>query len=283
MGLWVCGLCWNWARWGLAFLAALHVNEATDSPRLVQLTGTTLWAPLLVGGVIGGVVADRFDRLRTIRVQMVVMVAMLLVAGTLLRTDRLEVWMMYPFLLLAGIGWVGDMTSRRSLVYETVGERRVDHAMAVEMASTASGVAIGNLLGGAAADALGVGNALLCLGGFLSVGLVALATVRRSHFVASSPAGRPPIGRELREGLALARDSRPLQSILGVTVLANGTESTEHAGIRLLNTWYNLIGTNGDAVHIHFDGGLGCAAIAEVLDGLTRDWIRIDVILSVEL
>ncbi len=37
---------------------------------MVQLTGTTMWAPLLFGGALGGVFADRFDRLRTIQWQL---------------------------------------------------------------------------------------------------------------------------------------------------------------------------------------------------------------------
>ena len=146
--LWFCGLCWNWARWGIAFLAAYQVNEMTDSPRLVQLTGSALWAPLLFGGVLGGVIADRFDRLRTGRAQLVVLVPCLVAIGLAERAGELRTWMIYPFLILAGVGWVGDMTSRRSLIYELVGPRRVDHATGVEMAATAAGVASGSRAGG---------------------------------------------------------------------------------------------------------------------------------------
>ncbi len=220
-GLWFCGLCWNWARWGIAFLAAYHVNEVTDSPRLVQLTGSALWAPLLLGGVLGGVVADRFDRLRTIRVQLLVLVPLLLAVGAAERADRRAFWMLYPSLRRAGVGGVGDMTSRRSLIYELVGPRRVDHAMGVEMASTASGVAIGNLLGGTMAGSLGVGPAFLALGALMSLGLLALSTVSRDLFGEAAPVERPSVVAEIREGLRLARTHRELRSILGITVLAN--------------------------------------------------------------
>jgi len=219
--LWFCGLCWNWARWGIAFLAAYHVNEITDSPRLVQLTGSALWAPLLFGGVLGGVIADRFDRLQTVRVQLVVLVPSLVAIGFAERAGELRTWMIYPFLILAGVGWVGDMTSRRSLIYELVGDQRVDHAMGVEMASTASGVAIGNLLGGTLAESLGVGAAFLLIAAMLGAGLMALALVPRSAFAPQSTQGRESVLTELREAFALARDVRVLKSILGITVIAN--------------------------------------------------------------
>ena len=60
--LWFSGLCWHWGRWAIAFLASYHINQMTGSPRMVQLTGTVMWAPLLLGGAVGGVISDRFDR-----------------------------------------------------------------------------------------------------------------------------------------------------------------------------------------------------------------------------
>jgi predicted MFS family arabinose efflux permease len=227
--LWLSGVCWHWARWGIAFLAAYQVNQVTDSPRLVQLTGTTMWAPLLFGGAIGGVIADRFDRARTVKVQLAVLVPMVALMGWLELSGRLEVWMMYPFLFFAGVGWVGDMTSRRSLVFDIVGQERIDNAMALETVALASGVAAGNLLGGAIADALGVGEALLVVAGLLSVGLVLMSTVPSAVLAVASdargalPSGsdRPGAIAELREGLRLVRTNRGLRSILGITILAN--------------------------------------------------------------
>jgi predicted MFS family arabinose efflux permease len=223
--LWLSGVCWHWGRWGIAFLAAYQVNQVTDSPRLVQLTGTTMWAPLLFGGAIGGVIADRFDRARTVRLQLAVLVPMVALMGWLELSGRLEVWMMYPFLFFAGVGWVGDMTSRRSLVFDIVGQERVDNAMALESAALASGVAAGNLLGGGIADALGVGEAFLVVAGLLSVGLVLMSTIPSDVMPTTSStsqeSGRPGALAELREGLLLVRTNRGLRSILGITVLAN--------------------------------------------------------------
>ncbi|MEL6984934.1 MAG: hypothetical protein AAFO29_21065, partial [Actinomycetota bacterium] len=49
--VWLSGLIWHLTRWGVAFVGTYLVNEMTGSPRLVQLAGTALYAPLLVGGV----------------------------------------------------------------------------------------------------------------------------------------------------------------------------------------------------------------------------------------
>ncbi|WP_419932965.1 MFS transporter [Candidatus Poriferisodalis sp.] len=258
--LWFSGLCWHWGRWAIAFLASYHVNQMTGSPRMVQLTGAVMWAPLLLGGAIGGVISDRFDRRRTVRLQTALLVPFVAVVGFAERSDQLGIWLLFPFLLFAGVGWVVDMTSRRALVLDIVGPDRLHKAMAWETMALASGVAAGQLLGGAVADRAGVGMAFLGVASMLGVGLFLLMWVPRV------PPARPaaaatdrwsdalrdrifevvPLGRaseahqhgraseahqhgraststlaELRAGLRLARTNRSLLSILGVTVMAN--------------------------------------------------------------
>ena len=68
--MWCSGALWHTSRWGMAFLAAYLARSMSESPRLVQFTGVAMWMPLLLGGVIGGVVSDRLDRRRTLLVQL---------------------------------------------------------------------------------------------------------------------------------------------------------------------------------------------------------------------
>ena len=217
--VWLCGMCWHWARWGIAFLAAFQINEMTDSPRLVQLTGTAMWGPLLFGGILGGLVADRFDRARTIRTQLMVLIPLVCAVGVLVNAGRLRTWMVYPFLVVAGIGWVGDMTSRRALVYDLVGPDRIDNANAFEAIALASGVAVGNLLGGTAADAVGVGPAFFVVAALLVIALALMTSVPSPPDAQSLNVGS--VRHQLREGLQLMKTSRGLRCILGVTVIAN--------------------------------------------------------------
>ncbi len=217
--VWFSGLLWHLCRWGVAFLGTYLMNELTGSPRLVQLAGTMLYAPLLLGGVVGGVVSDRFDRLMTVRVQLAVVVPLTIVIGFLVRAERIEVWMAYAYLFVVGIGWITDMTSRRALVFDLVGEGRLDNAMALESLSLSSGMVIGALVGGSAVEAVGIGSAYFLIAGFVALAFVVLIPV-------SSPArtreasDRSSI-RDLIEGVRLLRMNRGVVSILGVTAIAN--------------------------------------------------------------
>lgn len=216
---WFCGLLWHLCRWGVAFLGTYLVNEMTGSPRMVQLAGTVLYAPLLVGGVLGGVISDRFDRLATVRVQLLLLLPLTILVGVLVRADRLEVWMLYLYLFIVGIGWVTDMTSRRALVFDLVGPSRLDGAMAMESLSLSMGMVLGALVGGYAVEAVGIGASYFCIAGFLLLALLALWPVQSPPTTRRISNDHPV--RDLFEGLQLLRTNRGLVGILGVTVIGN--------------------------------------------------------------
>lgn len=207
-------------RWGVAFVGTYLINEMTGSPRLVQLAGTMLYAPLLLGGAIGGVISDRFDRLNTVRGQMALLVPLAIVVGLLVRADRIEVWMLYVFMFIVGLGWVSDMTSRRALVFDLVGEDRLDNAMAMEALSLSLGMVFGALVGGYAIDAIGIGAAYFCVAGLAAVGFAALLRVSVPTATPRNT-GSTSARADLIEGLKLLRRSPGVVSILGVTVIAN--------------------------------------------------------------
>lgn len=213
------GWLWNMCRWASGFLGAYVANRLTGSARLVQLTGVAMWAPLLVGGVVGGVVSDRFDRRRTVIGQYCALIPLATLMGVAALADALALWMVYPFLVAVGVGWVIDMTSRRAIIFDLVGAERLDNAMALESLSSASGLAIGSLVGGTAIQAVGIGAAYLCMAGlavlslllFLRVPPVRRGTARRAD---------PPIAA-LRAGFRLLRTETALVSVLGVTAAVN--------------------------------------------------------------
>jgi predicted MFS family arabinose efflux permease len=166
--------------------------------------------------------ADRFDRLRTVRLQLALLVPVVVVVGVLELKDSLQLWVIYPFLLLAGVGWVGDMTSRRALVFELVGNQRLDNAMAYESFALATGVAVGNLIGGSVAQSFGVGEGFLVVAGLLLIGLMALNWVPHNKAPQTAPHQNAlSVVDELRACLSLFRTNEGLRSILGITFIAN--------------------------------------------------------------
>ena len=221
---------WTWAlsRWGVGFLGGYLARELSGSARMIQLTGVALWAPLLLGGVAGGVIADRLDRRRAIVAQFLVVSVLATVLGLVELAGRLELWMVYPFLTVVGTGWVIDMTCRRTIVYELVGPGTIDNAMALESVSTASSLAAGALVGGTAIEAVGIGPAFLVIAGLMVLALVLFLPVPVAG-PGQRPSGGPIVAGvrpdpplvALRQGIGLLRTEPGLVSILGVTAAVN--------------------------------------------------------------
>jgi predicted MFS family arabinose efflux permease len=218
--LWASGWLWNLSRWMAVFLGSYLVNERTESPLLVQLTGAAFYTPILLGGALGGVISDRFDRRRSLMAQLALLIPVAALMGALTLSGHLRVWMVYPFMVVVGIGWVVDMTSRRALVFDMVGPDRVTNAMALEAMSMTGGAMLGNLLGGAVINFAGIGQTFLAMAVVHAVAwrcLVGLPETPRGHV----PAGGSSVGAELLAGLRYVRGQRLLLGILGVTVLVN--------------------------------------------------------------
>ncbi|MGI9616499.1 MAG: MFS transporter, partial [Acidimicrobiales bacterium] len=232
--LYIGGFVFGIGRWGLGFLAAFVANDLTGSPRAVQLTGAAMWLPLLFAGAAAGTLADRVDRRRLLVGTIVGLVPVVLTVGVLALVDRLEAWMLYPAMLVLGISWVLDITARRTLALDIVGPDLIDNAMALEALSTAVALIFGVVAGGAIVDVLGPGQAFLAVAALLLIAAAFVAATgavdadhppgesrvpvsRATHESDAEPVVVEPAERGMREVIA----SKPLQSVLGVTVLAN--------------------------------------------------------------
>jgi MFS family permease len=214
------GWLWNMTRWMAVFLGSYLVNQLTGSPFLVQCVGAALFAPMFFGGAIAGVVADRFDRRTTILRQLLLLTPLAVAMGALVVSGAVRVWMVYPFMLAVGVGGVVDMTSRRALVYDLVGERRATNALALETMSLSGGNTLGALFGGAVIQFVGIGEAFFLMaalyaGSFLLLLGVPSPKPSRTEIPSAS------VLADLRQGVAAVARNRTLVSLLGITVIMN--------------------------------------------------------------
>ncbi|HIF67440.1 MAG TPA: MFS transporter [Acidimicrobiia bacterium] len=214
----VSGWTWNLSRWGVSFVGPFIANDLTGSARMVQLAGVALWSPLLFGGVIGGWIADRFDRRRVVICQFFVTIPGLMLLGWIELAGELQLWMVYPVLFVTGIGWVFDMVGRRVIVYDLVGSANIDNALALEASGGAIALALGALGGGALIQTVGIGWALIVMGALQIVSFstfVAVPAIERMQQVATAGVST------LLDGVRMLRTEKSLVSILGVTACVN--------------------------------------------------------------
>ena len=185
---------------------------------MVQLAGVALWSPLLFGGVIGGWIADRFDRRRVVICQFFITIPGLILLGCIEVAGELRLWMVYPVLFVTGIGWVFDMVGRRVILYDLVGSKNIDNALALEASGGAIALALGALGGGALIQTVGVGWALIVMGALQVVSFTTFAAVPAIARIEQVAA----VGvSALLDGVRMLRTEKSLVSILGVTACVN--------------------------------------------------------------
>jgi len=238
--MWASGALWNVTRWMTIFLGSYLVNKLTDSPLLVQLAGTCFFLPMFLGGMAAGAVSDRFDRRRTVLRQLIGLAPLAALMAVAVGTGMIRVWMLYVFAVAVGLGQVVDMTTRRALVNDLVGDRLFGNAMALEALSMAAGNSLGSLTGGAVIGALGesaaygvvAGFYLVCFALMMSVPVIARRDRPGQGDRPGDAAGVTPDGkasadalREMRAdlvaGLRTLPANKPFVSLLGVTAIVN--------------------------------------------------------------
>ena len=137
------------------------VLELTGSGTAVGLVTATQFVPMLLGGVYGGVIADRFDKRRILFVsQSILGVAAGLLALVTL-TGVVEVWMVFACALLTGCGTVIDNPTRQAFVSELVGPDRVANAVALNSAMFNAARIVGPAMAGLLILVAGTGMCFL--------------------------------------------------------------------------------------------------------------------------
>ena len=89
--------------------AQYYINQATHSPRLVQLSGTFTWAFLLAGPCFG-LLSDRFDRRGLTMCVLCAELALSVLVGLLLLAGRMRPALMLGYMLASSVCMVLDTT-----------------------------------------------------------------------------------------------------------------------------------------------------------------------------
>jgi MFS family permease len=183
--------------------------ELTGSPADVALLGVTRTALLPFAGLAGGVLADRLDRVRLIRLAQW---GNTLVMGALAASwlaGKGAFWQLLLATLWLGLSWGIDWPARRALGADLVGPRRVLQAVVLDGASQNVSRIAGSVLAGWLLAVWGGAGAVAAVAGFYLGAVVALLPVRAPDQPGRpnqpgrpGPAGDPESGNMERPGEA---------------------------------------------------------------------------------
>lgn len=197
------------------------VLELGGSPLQLGLVMAFLFGPSMIIAPLGGVLADRLDRRRTLIVANAIAMAQASALFVLAFTGSVEIWHVYALAIVAGVASAIEMPVRQAFVAELVPREDLVNAIALSSTSFNLSRVIGPAIAGVTIAVFGVWtnfavNALSyvsVLAGLLLIDSAGLHATPR-------PAVFPSIRASLAEGLRYARVT---PSVLWPLVLLGGT------------------------------------------------------------
>lgn len=201
-------------------LLAWLTLELTNSPWLVALVGFFSTMPMLMLGLLGGVLADRCHRLRLlVGLQAANVAASLFLTITLL-TGTVQVWHGYLTIAVVGASWALGMPARRALIIDLLGTSGLTNAVALDSVGMNGSRMLGPALGGVLIALIGVTGGIIVTTVSYALGLILLMTLRVQQ---AEPSTRQPqsVVRNLAEGFRYVGQSPVMMADVCITVILN--------------------------------------------------------------
>lgn len=180
------------------------VLEIAPNPGVALGVTTALqFLPMLLFGLYGGVLADRYDKRRLLIGAQVSMGLLALLLGILDLTGVVQLWHVYLLAFGLGLASVVDTPARQSFVSELVGADDLPNAVSLNSATFNSARIVGPALAGVAIAGIGTSWVFIANAASYLAVLAGLAMMRPEDFW---PSHRQPRARgQLREGLVYVR------------------------------------------------------------------------------
>ena len=176
--LWISNVSMYIARWMQITTLSWFVLEVTDSPFSVGLVGFFGMAPFFMFGIFGGLLADSVDRKKLIAFTQFMSFTAALIMVLLFAFDLIAYWHSYVAILIPGLAWALDMSSRRNLIMDIMGMERVSNGVALDSIGEDSGKIIGPALAGLLIAIVGVTGSYIVLTSIIFIGCLAVVRIK---------------------------------------------------------------------------------------------------------
>jgi MFS family permease len=217
-GLSLCG------TWMQTVALTWLVLQITHSGTQIGLVLAAQFLPILLFGVWGGVIADRYNKRHILYFTQTASGLLALTLGLLVVTHHIELWMVYSLAACLGMVLVIDNPSRQTFVMEMVGPDNLKNA--VTLNSTLVNVArvVGPSIAGVLIVSVGVGDCFLINAASYVAVLIALKAMRGSELHPAAIVLKAP--GQIKAGLNYVKNEPKLRATL-LMMLIIGTFAYE--------------------------------------------------------
>jgi len=245
------------------------VLQLTHSSVAVGVAAALQFAPMLLGGAWGGLIADRFDKRRLLLLTQTAMALPALALLALTTTGALQLWMLLALICARGAVNAVDNPARQAFLVELVGPDRLVNAVSLGSALINGARTIGPALAGVVIATAGVE---LCFG-LNALSFAAMLLALYGMDVGALRSARPAERRrgQVRSALRYVRATPELRIPLALMALV-GTFTFNFQTLLPLLATFGFGG--GASAYAALTTAMGLGAIAGAIGNGARSRVR---------
>ncbi|MQF65337.1 MFS transporter [SAR202 cluster bacterium AC-409-J13_OGT_754m] len=239
--------------WGHNVFASLGMSMETLAQGwlTLMLTDSVFWVGLVMGvrGIgqiivapIAGVIADRFDRRRELKILQILRALVCLMVGILIVSELLEPWHLLPTAFIAGVLFAMTLPANGTLVYDIVGRDKLLNAIAVHFAALSVARLPGSILVGILLAFVGEGAAYFAISAAFALSLVPLSRVKE---IPQKSGEAQPVLMNVMAGLRYAAGHKTIRRMLAFTILIESFGFAHQAMLPVIARNYLDVGATG--------------------------------------
>ncbi len=175
--------------------------------------------PIFLFSTVGGIVADRYSRHRTVIATQTLSMLLALVLAALTLTNKVQIWHIFVLGALLGVVNAFDIPARQSFIVEMVGKPDLMNAIALNSSMFNASRVVGPAIAGILVAAIGEGWCFFANGVSYIAVIVGLLMMRVEE--------RPPVTRResalanIIEGFRFVLQNRPIHALLVLLGIAS--------------------------------------------------------------
>jgi MFS family permease len=188
------------------------IFRLTGSAALLGATSFATLAPVFLFATVGGIVADRADRRRTLLLTQSISMLLPLTLAALTLSGHVRVWHVFVLATCLGITNAFDIPARQSFVFEMVGREDLANAIALNSSMVNGARVVGPAIAGLLVAAVGEGWCFLLNGiSYIAViaGLALMKVPRRPR-----PHQRRSAWHDTVDGFRFSTRTSPVRALL---------------------------------------------------------------------
>lgn len=206
--LWFAALGSTIGTWMQQYAQGLLVFELTKSSFYLGLDGALAQLPILLFMLIGGVVADRYDRRKLLTGSQYLQAFSAFTLALLVMTGHIAIWHVLMMSFITGCGQAFGGPAYQSLIPTLVPREHLPNAIALNSTQFNLSRVLGPLMGTGVLLSLGTAACFGLNGMSYFLVVFALASLHVPPHPPSKPGQHKPILEDLRTGLRYVKNSR---------------------------------------------------------------------------